>query len=154
MPEGGAVRISTEGPLVRTPGDGEPMVRFSVEDKGAGMEPCVLERIFEPFFTTKQPSEGTGLGLSVVMGFVEECGGSIEVHSEPGEGSRFDLYLPVAGPPRVELEAARDGWRREDPMGAVGEVTAAPATARTTSPSPSAGELCTRVRLRLEPRGA
>jgi PAS domain S-box-containing protein len=72
-------------------------VRLTVTDTGAGIPPHILDRIFDPFFTTKTVGEGTGLGLSLVHGIVGDLGGAIEVSSTPGAGTRFEIWLPMAG---------------------------------------------------------
>ncbi|MEW5725107.1 MAG: ATP-binding protein, partial [Thermodesulfobacteriota bacterium] len=66
-----------------------------VSDTGTGIEPAIMDRIFDPYFTTKGLSEGTGLGLSVVHGIVENHGGVILADSQPGRGTTFDVYLPL-----------------------------------------------------------
>jgi len=74
-------------------------VCLTVEDRGSGVTPDVLERIFDPFFTTKPPGEGSGLGLSVVYGIVQGLGGLLDVVSSvlPTEcGTRFRVFLPAA----------------------------------------------------------
>ncbi len=90
MPDGGRLTVST-----RAEADA---VVLSVEDTGCGMTDEVKSRLFDPFFTTKDVGEGTGLGLSVVHGIVTSHGGSIQVESETGRGSRFDVRLPVIPP--------------------------------------------------------
>ena len=71
------------------------MALLEVTDTGVGMAPEILSRIFDPFFTTKAAGQGTGLGLSSLKAMVEEGEGRMEVASEPGQGARFRIYLPL-----------------------------------------------------------
>lgn len=73
-------------------------VLIRVEDNGPGMDAEVIKHAFEPFFTTKKDGVGVGLGLSVVYGIVKRHGGRIEIDSHPGEGCRFEIFLPTNGP--------------------------------------------------------
>jgi signal transduction histidine kinase len=95
MPEGGTLSISASSKMIAkdgSPEDRRPYLEVSVEDTGAGMEKEVLQNIFTPFFTTKDT--GTGLGLMVTQGIIQDHGGWMEVESEVGKGSRFRVYLP------------------------------------------------------------
>jgi PAS domain S-box-containing protein len=74
----------------------ERCIKLEVRDTGHGIESQILDRIFDPYFTTKGPGEGTGMGLAITYGIVKEYGGHIEVDTEPGKGSLFTIYLPVA----------------------------------------------------------
>ncbi len=114
MPEGGRLTIGTENLVldeaaVRALG-GElrpgPYVAISVGDTGTGMPPEVLERAFEPFFTTKPIGQGTGLGLSMLYGFVKQSGGHVRVESAARKGTTFRVYLPQhrGVPERAEAE--------------------------------------------------
>ena len=100
MPDGGCLTIETSN-LVLDAGTatarhlpaGE-LVALRVTDTGSGMTPDVLMRIFDPFFTTKPTGQGTGLGLSMVYGFVRQSGGAVRAQSAPGKGSTLWLYFP------------------------------------------------------------
>lgn len=102
MPRGGSLTIETgivsgndesvRGVLAHKQGD---YARISVADTGMGMSTEIAQRIFEPFFTTKEEGKGTGLGLSIVHGVITQHNGHIEVHSDPGRGTVFTMYLPL-----------------------------------------------------------
>ncbi len=98
MPDGGVVEVEVGRARAAPPPDhsgGESdYVCIEVRDRGTGIAADALPHIFEPFFTTKDVGEGTGLGLSVSFGIVQEHGGWIAVDSEPGKGSTFRIYLP------------------------------------------------------------
>lgn len=106
MPAGGALTIQTrhvrraELPaLLRNRATEDEFVRIRVSDTGVGMDPDTLRLIFDPFFTTKPKDRGTGLGLAIVYKIVEVHKGLIDVTSQPGKGTRFDIYFPVAQAP-------------------------------------------------------
>lgn len=111
MPQGGKLVIRTESRELSgaaaaacdvSPGT---YVEILVEDTGNGMDAITLSRAFEPFFTTKQFGTGSGLGLSMVYGFVKQSGGAVRIHSRPGEGTIVALLLPASAA-STETEAA------------------------------------------------
>jgi PAS domain S-box-containing protein len=104
MPEGGTLIIETSNVVWRKETDPpdqlpRPHVRLAVRDTGVGMDQHTRTRLFEPFFTTKDRGKGTGLGLSTVYGIVKQHNGEIRVDSEPGAGTTFNIFLPVADEP-------------------------------------------------------
>ncbi len=109
MPDGGVLRIEMSRVQLKEDqrqtcgaqraGD---HVCLAVGDTGIGMDGKTRARMFEPFFTTKPTGKGTGLGLATVYGLVKQHGGGIEVDSEPGKGTRFRIYFPVADPAAAE----------------------------------------------------
>ena len=109
MPSGGTLKIVTANqtpPQIdhlkqrgRKEGD---YIKITLSDTGTGMTPEVQSQIFEPFFTTKEPGRGTGLGLSMVYGIIQNHGGYIDLKSEPGQGTSFELYLPAIPDVMVE----------------------------------------------------
>ena len=126
MPKGGTVTIGTSSMRLEN-GSAERLglpageyAVLSVADEGEGMPPHVLERATEPFFTTKPQGKGTGLGLAMVHGFVQQSLGRLEVDSEVGRGTTIRMIFPVAGDgaaPARKPAAAGGAARREDPRG-------------------------------------
>jgi PAS domain S-box-containing protein len=105
MPDGGQLMIETANVCIDDRGARErdmqagQYIEICVTDTGMGMPPDVVERVFEPFFTTKPLGQGTGLGLSMIYGFVKQSGGQVRITSEPDVGTSVYIYLPrVAGP--------------------------------------------------------
>lgn len=109
MPAGGRLTIRTEREAGGRAQEGPGFVFLTVADTGRGMPADVRERAFEPFFTTKALGQGTGLGLSMIYGFMKQIGGNAEIASQPDEGTLVRLTLPIAtAPPSID-EAPRAG---------------------------------------------
>lgn len=118
MQDGGTLNIetanvpSTEASASSRPSTGRgSYVRIAVRDSGCGMAPDLLGRIFEPFFTTKPTRSHAGLGLNMVAAFVEQCRGQLTVGSVPGEGTCFNIFLPVAATTSSPLDGQGRGNR-------------------------------------------
>ena len=111
MPDGGEIKVSIE-PC--SPHYGRvPSVRVRVVDEGVGIPGDIIAKVTEPFFTTKESGKGTGLGLSMVAGFAHQSGGTLEINSAPGKGTRIDLVLPATEAPAVRAlvsENGEDSW--------------------------------------------
>ena len=109
----GVIRIRTWNQRVtRSDGRRQDMVALEVADRGCGMSQEVKAQVFEPFFTTKQTGSGSGLGLSMVYGFIRQSGGRVEIESAPGQGTTVRLHLPRASGQAANLsqpEAMPDG---------------------------------------------
>lgn len=122
MPEGGKLTVKSEN-LTIDPEDvpefGElsagDYVRLSFTDTGTGMSEEVIRHAFEPFFTTKEERSGTGLGLSMVYGFVKQSGGNVTLYSAPGAGTTINLYFPRAA--NAEPQEARKNVSSRLPVG-------------------------------------
>jgi len=110
MPTGGEIELT----VAEVTKQGSTFALLQVADSGTGMDDATLAQVFEPFFTTKEQGYGTGLGLSTLHSIVNQVNGSIDVITDPGKGSRFDIFLPCAD----------------------GMVTSNPEQERTESPSP------------------
>jgi PAS domain S-box-containing protein len=125
MPDGGRLTIRTgsvppgEGPLRRPHSLRDaPTLLLQVADTGVGMSPEVRARAFDPFFTTKPKGRGTGLGLSMIHGFVSQSRGAIELESEPGRGTTVSIYLPSGERRSVRAHESRDPGARWQPSAA------------------------------------
>jgi two-component system, cell cycle sensor histidine kinase and response regulator CckA len=124
LPKGGSLKIASRNQRMipdqafRQRGMKEgSYIRLTISDTGTGMSPEVRERIFEPFFTTKAKGQGTGLGLSMVYGIIQNHGGMIEVQSQPGRGSTFAVFLPAIASASVngeELPSVPDAHQGEE----------------------------------------
>jgi len=116
MPRGGRLAITARsrnvanaaGDTGLAPGS---YVVFAVTDNGEGIPPEILEHVMEPFFTTKETGKGSGLGLSMVYGFVKQSGGHFHIESQVGHGTRAELFFPAAASTAVEETAAAPSHR-------------------------------------------
>jgi CheY-like chemotaxis protein len=116
MPDGGKLTLETRNATIEdgfadSQGELKPglYVVVTISDTGAGIAPAIRDKVFEPFFTTKGLGKGTGMGLSMVYGFVKQSGGHIKIYSEEGHGTTIKVYLPrAAGPAIAGPEPAAD----------------------------------------------
>ncbi|WP_414621322.1 PAS domain S-box protein [Calothrix sp. CCY 0018] len=118
MPEGGTLSITAENRVIdetyssmNSEAKVGDYVAIRITDTGCGMPQEILNQIFEPFFTTKEVGKGTGLGLSTTIGIVKSHGGFVEVSSQVGKGSQFEVYLPAS--PNQEVKQTSDSGMSE-----------------------------------------
>jgi PAS domain S-box-containing protein len=115
MPSGGTVTIATTAIILEADGlPGGAYVALSITDEGEGMPANVLERAVEPFFTTKGTGKGTGLGLAMVQGFVQQSLGKLEIESEPGRGTTVRMLFPASRETARAVEVAPAAEPRPD----------------------------------------
>jgi PAS domain S-box-containing protein len=115
MPSGGTVTIATTAVILDADGlPGGAYVALSITDEGEGMPANVLERAVEPFFTTKGTGKGTGLGLAMVQGFVQQSLGKLEIESEPGRGTTVRMLFPASRETARAVEVAPAAEPRPD----------------------------------------
>ncbi|MCU0748074.1 MAG: PAS domain S-box protein [Akkermansiaceae bacterium] len=121
MPEGGTIMVTAQNIMIEETiasanieAHVGPYVTIEVEDTGPGIPPEIMDRIFDPFFTTKELGKGTGLGLSTSLAIIKSHGGFLRVFSDPGDGTRFRIYLPALTEPGW---AAVDSPQSELPKG-------------------------------------
>ncbi len=115
MPDGGKLLLETRNVMLdeayaeaNADVRAGPYAMLAVSDSGTGMPADIRDKVFEPFFTTKETGKGSGLGLSMVYGFVKQSGGHIKIYSEPGHGTTIRLYLPPAdGPAETAASTAK-----------------------------------------------
>ena len=114
MPDGGLLTIETSNAPAGASLPGAHVI-VTVSDTGAGIAPTHLDKVFEPFFTTKDVGQGSGLGLSMVYGFVERSGGQVTIESRPGAGTTVRLYFPKS--PEQDIEDQDDKPGEPPPRG-------------------------------------
>lgn len=120
QPDGGSILVST---AARSFDGGDPAgleagnyAVLTVRDSGTGISADILPRIFEPFFTTKPPGQGTGLGLAMVYGIVQQHGGAVKVHSQMGEGTIIEVWLPISSEAIATSESGPGTSNADEPQ--------------------------------------
>jgi PAS domain S-box-containing protein len=161
MPQGGTLTVSTRRVEadaafrdIHPAAKASAYAALSIRDTGTGMEPTVAAHVFEPFFTTKQTGKGTGLGLAVVYGLVQQHEGLVHIETAPGQGTTFHLFFPYRQLEPAELAALQAAGDTPPPAAepAAAVPPAAAGTGRTAKPrilvvddDPAIRRLCERI---------